>query len=70
MPSPLLDSRRYRRRLSVSLPDHTADELLRLAPSSGIPVATLIRDARRRALPAIRRGIKRHASETAEERKQ
>ena len=31
MPSRLLDSRRYRRRLSVSMPDHTADELLSLA---------------------------------------
>ena len=31
MPSRLFDSRRYRKRLTVSMPDHTADELVRLA---------------------------------------
>ena len=62
MPSRLFDSRRYDRRLSVSMPDQTADELLRLAASAGVPVAAVIREALRRALPAIRREIKRNAA--------
>ena len=62
MSSRLFDSRRYHRRLSVSMPDQTADELLRLAASAGVPVAAVIREALRRALPAIRREIKRNAA--------
>ena len=62
MSSRLFDSRRYGRRLSVSMPDQTADELLRLADSAGVPVAAVIREALRRALPAIRREIKRNAA--------
>ena len=62
MLSRLYDSRRYRRRLSVSMPDHTADELLGLAASAGVPVAAVIREALRRALPAIRREITRNAA--------
>ena len=62
MSSRLFDSRRYHRRLSVSMPDQTADELLRLADSAGVPVAAVIREALRRALPAIRREIKRNAA--------
>ena len=62
MSSRLFDSRRYHRRLSVSMPDQTADELLGLAATAGVPVAALIREALRRALPAIRREIKRNAA--------
>ena len=62
MSSRLFDSRRYHRRLSVSMPDHTADELLRLAATAGVPVAAVIREALRRALPAIRREIKRNTA--------
>ena len=62
MSSRLFDSRRYHRRLSVSMPDQTADELLSLAASAGVPVAAVIREALRRALPAIRREIKRNAA--------
>ena len=67
--SRLFDSRRYRRRLSVSMPDHTADELHGLAAIAGVPVSALVREAVRRALPAIRREIKRNtsASHTAPE---
>ena len=66
--SRLFDSRRYRRRRSVSLPDHTADELLGLAASAGVPVAAVIREALRRALPAMRREIERNtAGDTAPE---
>ena len=61
--SRLFDARRYRRRLSVSMPDHTADELHGLAATAGVPVSALIREALRRSLPAIRREIKRHAAE-------
>ena len=60
--SRLFDSRRYHRRLSVSMPDQTAEELLRLAASAGVSVAAVIREALRRSLPAIRREIKRNAS--------
>ena len=66
MSSRLFDSRRYHRRLSVSMPDHIADELLGLAATAGVPVAALIREALRRALPAIRREIKRNAAATDE----
>ena len=59
MSSRLFDSRRYHRRLSVSMPDHTAEELHGLAATAGIPVAAVIREALRRALPAIRREIQR-----------
>ncbi len=62
MSSRLFDSRRYHRRLSVSMPDQTADELLELAATAGVPVAAVIREALRRALPAIRREIKRNAA--------
>ena len=62
MSSRLFDSRRYHRRLSVSMPDQIADELLGLAASAGVPVAAVIREALRRALPAIRREIKRNAA--------
>ena len=65
MVSRLFDSRRYGRRLSVSLPEHTADELDGLAASAGVPVAAVIREAVRRALPALRREIKRNAATTA-----
>lgn len=61
--SGLFDARRYRRRLSVSMPAHTADELNGLAATAGVPVAALIREALRRSLPAIRREIARHAAE-------
>ena len=44
------------------MPDQTADELLGLAATAGVPVAALIREALRRALPAIRREIKRNAA--------
>ena len=62
MSARLFDARRYRRRLSVSMPDQTADELLGLAATAGVPVAALIREALRRALPAIRREITRTAA--------
>ncbi len=62
MSSRLFDSRRYHRRLSVSMPDQTAEELLRLAASAGVSVAAVIREALRRSLPAIRREIKRNAA--------
>ena len=62
MSSRLFDSRRYGRRLSVSMPDQTADELLSLAASAGVPVAAVIREALRRSLPPIRREIKRRAA--------
>ena len=42
------------------MPDHTADELQRLAASVGVPVSAVIREALRRALPAIHREIKRN----------
>ena len=42
MPSRLFDSRRYGRRLSVLMPDQTADELLRLAASARVPGAAVI----------------------------
>lgn len=45
----MFDSRRYHRRISVLLPDHTA---------------AVIREALRRALPALRREIKRDATTT------
>ena len=48
------------------MPDQTADELLGLAATAGVPVAALIREALRRALPAIRREIKRNAAATDE----
>ena len=64
MSSRLFNSRRYRRRLSVSMPDHTADELHGLAASAGVSVAAVIREALRRGLPAIRREIKRDAATT------
>ena len=57
-----LFARRYRRRLSVSMPDHTADELNGLAATACVPVSALIREALRRALPAIRREITRNAA--------
>ena len=44
------------------MPDHIADELLGLAATAGVPVAAVIRAALRRALPAIRREIKRNAA--------
>ena len=70
MSSRLFDSRRYHRRLSVSMPDHTAEELHGLAATAGIPVAAVIREALRRALPAIRREIQRNAAgRTTEEGK-
>lgn len=62
MSSNLFDSRRYGRRLSVSMPDATADELNGLAETAGVPVSALIREALRRSLPAIRREITRHAA--------
>ena len=66
MSSRLFDSRRYHRRLSVSMPDATADELHGLADAAGVPVAAVIREALRRALPAIRREIKRNAASAPE----
>ena len=70
MSSRLFDSRRYHRRLSVSMPDHTAEELHGLAATAGVPVAAVIREAVRRALLAIRREIQRNAAgRTTEEGK-
>ena len=63
MASRLFDSR-YGRRLSVSLPEHTAEELDGLAASVGVPAAAVIREALRHALPAIRREIERNAAAT------
>jgi len=63
MSSRLFEARRYRRRLSVSMPDTTADELNGLAATAGVPVSALIREALRRSLPAIRREITRNAAE-------
>ena len=63
--SRLFDARGYRRRLSVSLPDETADELERLASAAGVPVAAVIREALRRGLPAVRREIERAAAAAA-----
>ena len=60
--SRLFDARRYRRRLSVSMPDATADELHGLAATAEVPVSALIREALRRPLPAIRREITRNAA--------
>ena len=62
MPSRLFDTRRYGHRMSVSLPTATADELHGLADLAGVPVSAVIREAVRRALPAIRREIKRNAT--------
>ena len=42
--------------------DHTVGELLGLAASAGVPAAAVIREARPRALPAMRREIERNTA--------
>lgn len=64
MVSRLFDSRRYGRRLSVSPPEQAAEEPHGLAAAAGVPVAAVIREALRRALPALRREIERNAVTT------
>ena len=55
----MFDAKRHPKRLSVALPEKVAEELEAIAKLSDVPVASVIRECIRRALPGVREEAER-----------